>query len=157
MQLGEVLVADGRWRLIAFAGQGDDASPTSPVGRLCSHLVESMRSPLRRYTPAGADLDAIFDVRAVFQQSHHQLPVTALPELLFPHKGRYGLRDYEKAFCALVDTVERASHDIHTMRGIDRKQGCLVVVRPDQYIAHVLPLEAEAALAEFFGGFMLDA
>ena len=43
------------------------------------------------------------------------------------------------------------------MRGIDRKQGCLVVVRPDQYIAHVLPLEAEAALAEFFGGFMLDA
>ncbi len=157
MQLGEVLVADGRWRLIAFAGQGDDASPTSPVGRFCRHLVESMRSPLRRYTPAGADLDAIFDVRAVFQQSHHQLPVTAMPELLFPHKGRYGLRDYEKAFCALVDTVERASHDIYTMRRIDRKQGCLVVVRPDQYIAHVLPLEAEAALAEFFGGFMLDA
>ncbi len=157
MQLGEVLLADGRWRLIAFAGQGDGASPTSPVGRFCRHLAESPESPLRRYTPAGADPDAIFDVRAVFQHSHHELAITAMPELLFPHKGRYGLRDYEKAFCALADTGPKASQDIYTLRGIDRKQGCLVVVRPDQYIAHVLPLGDDDALAAFFGGFMLDA
>ena len=31
----------------------------------------------------------------------------------------------------------------------------LKVVRPDQYIALVLPLHAHAALAEFFDGFML--
>lgn len=157
MQLGEALAADGRWRLIAFAGQGDDAGPASPVGRLCRHLVESPLSPLRRYTPAGADLDAIFDVRAVFQQSHHKLAITAMPELLFPHKGRYGLRDYEKAFCVIPDRVQGASQNIYTMRCIDRQQGCLVVVRPDQFIAHVLPLQDDDALAAFFGGFMLDA
>jgi phenol 2-monooxygenase len=75
-----------------------------------------------------------------------------MPELLFPHKGRYGLRDYEKAFCALADSGQ----DIYTLRGIDRQRGCLVVVRPDQYIAHVLPLETTDALAAFFGGFMLE-
>jgi len=32
----------------------------------------------------------------------------------------------------------------------------LVVVRPDQYIAHVLPLNAHQALADFFAGFMLS-
>lgn len=153
MQLGEALAADGRWRLIAFAGHGDDAGPASPVGRLCRHLVESPRSPLRRHTPAGADLDAIFDVRAVFQQSHHQLAITAMPELLFPPKGRYGLRDYEKAFCTPV----QPDRDIYAMRRIDRTQGCLVVVRPDQYVAHILPLEDTEALAAYFGGFMLDA
>jgi len=153
MQLGEALAADGRWRLIAFAGQGDDAAPSSPVGKLCSDLVESSQSPLWRYTPAGADLDAIFDVRGVFQQSHRTLAITALPELLFPHKGRYGLRDYEKAFCVLADPGQ----NIYTMRHIDREQGCLVVVRPDQYIAHILPLNATDTLAAFFGGFMLDA
>ena len=157
MQLGEALAADGRWRLIAFAGEGqggdDAAGPTSPVGKLCSYLVESPQSPLRRYTPAGADPDAVFDVRGVFQQSHHQLPVTAMPELLFPRKGRFGLRDYEKAFCVLED----ANQNIYALRKIDRAHGCLVVVRPDQYIAHILPLGDTDALAAFFGGFMLDA
>ncbi len=157
MQLGEALAADGRWRLVAFAGRGDDAGPTSPVGRLCDHLVGSAQSPLRRYTPAGADADAIFDVRCVFQQSHHQLVITAMPELLFPHKGRFGLRDYEKAFCALAGTPLQPSQDIYSMRRIDRTQGCLVVVRPDQTIAHVLPLQATDRLADFFGSFMLDA
>ena len=31
----------------------------------------------------------------------------------------------------------------------------MVVVRPDQYVAHVLPLDAHAALAAYFAGFML--
>ena len=153
MQLGQTLVADGRWRLLAFAGQSDSAQPASPIGKLCSYLMESRQSPLRRYTPAGADVDAIFDLRAVFQQSHHQLAITAMPDLLFPRKGRYGLRDYEKAFCALAET----SQNIYALRGIDREQGCLVVVRPDQYIAHILPLDATQALADFWAGFMLDA
>jgi phenol 2-monooxygenase (NADPH) len=152
IQLGETLTADGRWRLLAFAGQGDKADANSAIGKLCRYLSESPNSPLKRYTPKGADIDAVLDVRAVFQQSHHTLAVTAMPELLFPPKGRYALRDYEKAFCAL----ETASHDIYTQRGIDREQGCLVVVRPDQYIAHILPLEATDALAAFFVGFMRD-
>ena len=157
LQLSETLAADGRWRLFAFAGQGDDAGPASPVGKLCRYLLESPQSPIKRYTPAGADMDAVIDVRAVFQQSHRQLSVTTMPELLFPPKGRYGLRDYEKAFCALDDAGQTPSQNIYTLRRIDRKQGCLIVVRPDQYIAHVLPLDATDALAAFFGGFMRDA
>jgi phenol 2-monooxygenase len=42
------------------------------------------------------------------------------------------------------------------MRGIDRRQGCMVVVRPDQYIAHVLPLDGYAQLAAYFDGFMMQ-
>ena len=74
-----------------------------------------------------------------------------LPALLLPHKGRYGLRDYEKVFCPDV----KNGPDIFDLRGIDRAQGALVVVRPDQYVAHVLPLQAYQALADFFAGFML--
>ena len=47
--------------------------------------------------------------------------------------------------------------DVFAMRGIDREAGCLIVVRPDQYVAHVLPLEARAELAAFFDGFMTPA
>jgi hypothetical protein len=61
------------------------------------------------------------------------------------------LRDYEKAFCADLDNGE----DIFELRGIDRAEGCMVLVRPDQYVAHVLPLRAHQALSDFFSAFML--
>ena len=35
--------------------------------------------------------------------------------------------------------------------------GCLVVVRPDQYVAHVLPLDATEELVAFFAGILTGA
>ena len=92
----------------------------------------------------------MIDVRAVFQQAHRDLSLEAMPALLLPQKGKYGLRDYEKMFCPDL----KSGNDIFDMRGIDRKQGCMVVVRPDQYVAHVLPLDAYEELSSFFAGFM---
>jgi phenol 2-monooxygenase len=108
-------------------------------------------SPIRRYTRKGADIDSMIDVRAVIQEDHRELTLEAMPALLLPPKGRFGLRDYEKMFCPDL----KGGNDIFEMRGIDRDLGCVVVVRPDQYVAHVLPLDAHAHLAEFFDGFML--
>jgi phenol 2-monooxygenase len=45
--------------------------------------------------------------------------------------------------------------DIFDMRGIDRAKGCMIVVRPDQYIANVLPLDGYAELSAFFDGILL--
>ena len=106
---------------------------------------------MRKYTSANANVDSVIDVRAVFQQGHRELDVAAMPAFLLPAKGRYGLRDYEKMFCPDL----KSGNDIFDMRGIDRASGCMVVVRPDQYVAHVLPLDADAALSDFFAGLML--
>lgn len=151
MHLGHVAKADGRWRLYAFAGQGDALGKASGIRSLCDFLADSSESPLRKYTAPGLALDGLFDVRAVFQQSHQELATEALPSVLMPPKGRYGLRDYEKVFTA----DRKAGQDIFELRGIDRQAGALVVVRPDQYIGHVLPLDAYQELAAFFDGFML--
>jgi 2-polyprenyl-6-methoxyphenol hydroxylase-like FAD-dependent oxidoreductase len=150
VQLGDTLAADGRWRLIAFAGQSDQAKAGSPIEMLCSFLLNSPKSPLKQFTPTAANVDAVFDLRAVFQQSHHALAITTMPELLFPKKGRYGLRDYEKVFCALDDVKQ----NIYAMRNINKEVGCLVVVRPDQYIGQVLPLSDTDTLTKFFSSFM---
>jgi phenol 2-monooxygenase len=146
VQLGHAATADGRWRVYAFAGAG-----SAGLRALCAFLAESPRSPVLRHTPAGADIDSVIDVRAVFQQGHRALAVDAMPALLLPRKGRYGLIDYEKVFCPDL----KAGQDIFDLRGIDRDSGCIVVVRPDQYVAHVLPLDAHDELAAFFGGFMV--
>ena len=153
LELGHTVKADGRWRLFAFATDEDPADPSSAIVALCRFLSTSDQSPVRRYTPASADIDSVIDVRAIFQQPHRDLALEAMPSLLLPRKGRYGLVDYEKIFCS-----DRTSgSDIFDLRGIDRERGCLVLVRPDQYVAHVLPLGAHAAVADFFDGFMVPA
>jgi phenol 2-monooxygenase (NADPH) len=153
IDLGHTVEADGRWRVLAFCGAEHPAAASSRVRALCAFLAESPQSPVRRYTPAGADIDAVIDVRAVFQQGHRELELEAMPAFLLPKKGRYGLRDYEKMFCPDL----KSGNDIFDMRGIDRERGCMVIVRPDQYVAHVLPLDAHAELTAFFDGFMLPA
>ena len=40
------------------------------------------------------------------------------------------------------------------MRGIDRAAGCMVVVRPDQYVGTILPLHGRDGLAEYFGAIL---
>ncbi len=152
VHLGHVGKADGRWRLYVFGGADDPVSSSSGIGKLCAFLEDSPDSPVRKFTPRGGDIDSVFDVRAIFQQGHQDLALEKLPELLLPCKGRYGLRDYEKAFCA----DSRNGEDIYGLRGINRMEGCIVVVRPDQYVAHVLPLSAHRNLSEFFDVFMLE-
>jgi len=150
VQLGHTFTADGRWRIYVFAGAEDPAAPSSRLRDLCSFLADSPASPLKTYTPAGEDIDSVIDVRAIFQQGHRELAVEAMPSFFLPRKGRYGLCDYEKMFCPDL----KGGHDIFDMRGIDRERGCMVVVRPDQYVAHVLPLDAHPQLAAFFDAFM---
>jgi len=153
VHLGHVARADGRWRIFAFAGADQPAASNSAIAALCNFLGQGRESPVRRYTPAGDDIDAVIDVCAVFQQDHRELAIETMPAFLLPQKGRYGLYDYEKIFCPDL----KGGHDIFAMRGIDRDAGCIVVVRPDQYVAHVLPLDAYAQLAAFFDGFMVRA
>ncbi|MDM0025595.1 FAD-binding monooxygenase [Variovorax saccharolyticus] len=149
VQLGHAARADGAWRLYAFA----DASGQR-LRELMAFLAESPASPIRRFTPTGAevDIDSVIDVRAVFQQGHLELKVEELPSILLPRKGCFGLIDYEKAYCPDL----RNGPDIFDLRGIDRAQGAMVVVRPDQYVSNVLALDAHDALAAFFGRFLLD-
>ena len=151
MQLGHTVKADGRWHIFAFAGESDPTAPESALRGLCGFLADAPNSPIRKYTPAGEDIDAVIDVRAVFQQSHRDIAIQSLPPLLLPRKGSFGLRDYEKVFAADL----KSGQDIFALRGIDRAQGCMVVVRPDQYVAHVLPLDAYGELAAYFDGFMM--
>ena len=153
MQLGHTIKADGRWRLIAFAAEGDRGQADGGIAALCNVLAHNPDSPLLKYTAKGADIDSVIDLRVVFQTAHRDMQLDALPRLLLPYKGRYGLIDYEKVFCPDL----KSGTDIFDHRGIDRQHGALVIVRPDQFIAKVQPLDDFAGLARFFDGVLLPA
>ncbi|WP_193597819.1 FAD-dependent monooxygenase [Microbacterium sp. YJN-G] len=143
MELGHSHTADGRWRIYAFGDESGEA-----LRELAGWLCEGEDSPVRAFTAPDADIDSVIDVHAVFRGAHHDIDVTALPGILLPQSGPFGLQDWEKAWSADADD------DIFARRGI-AGEGAIVVVRPDQYVAQVLPLSARAELREFFGAFLL--
>ncbi|MBV8592406.1 MAG: FAD-binding monooxygenase [Acetobacteraceae bacterium] len=151
VHLGHTARADGAWRVYIFADRNDPATRGSHFRELCQFL-QSHASPLKRFTPAGADPDSVIDVRAIFQQGHRDLAIDKMPSVLLPKKGKFGLIDYEKMFC-----VTPKAGDIFDLRGVNRETGCMIVVRPDQYVSHVLPLHGHQALADFFAGILIDA
>jgi phenol 2-monooxygenase len=152
VHLGHVARADGAWRLYIFADRNDPTGGNLSHFRELCEFLESEASPITRFTPKGADPDSVIDVRATFQQGHRDLAVDKMPSVLLPRKGKFGLIDYEKMFCP-----DPNSDDIFDLRGVNRDTGCIVVVRPDQYIAHLLPLHGHEALADFFAGILIEA
>ncbi|MDQ0282204.1 phenol 2-monooxygenase [Rhodococcus fascians] len=150
MHLGHHHRADGRWRIYVFADAAAAGLHSASVAltELSSWLLESPDSPIVRFTPQGTDIDSFFDVKVIYQQDHASVDIGAVNPVYLPVGGPFGLVDYEKVFATDPST------DIFTERGIDR-DGAIVVVRPDQYVAQVLPLSATDELATFFAGNML--
>jgi len=148
VHLGHLVKADGRWRLFIFGGKDDPRNGSTESNKLVDFLANDANSPVVKYTPEGADVDSVIDTYAVFQQQ--DLEMHELPKFLWPAKGKYGLNDYEKVF----QSIE--SNDLFDLRGINRDQGCMVIVRPDQHIANILPLGAHEELSQFFAEFMVS-
>ena len=141
VQLGHLAEADGKWRIYVFADSARAGEP-SAVTDLAHWLAEAPDSPLAA-TPEGLDTDAWFDVKVIYQQDHTGIDITAAPAVFKPQVGPFGLINLAKVFGA------DPRDDIFEVRGLDRS-GVVVVVRPDQYVASVLPLTATTELAGFF-------
>ena len=141
VHLGHQAAADGRWRIYVFA-DASAAGAASPVADLAEWLSTAPDSPLAA-TPKARDADAWFDVKVIYQQKHEDIDINAVPDVFKPEVGPFQLTDLHKVYGTLKD------ENIFEQRGLSR-DGVIVIVRPDQYVANVLSLTATAELAEFF-------
>jgi len=137
-ELGHAHVADGRWRVYAFGDFGGEA-----LMEFAGWMGSDPDSPIARFTPKGADVDALIDLHAIFRCSHHDVDLSRVPEILLPRTGPLGIQDWEKVWA--IDP----RRDIFEERGVNR-DGAIVIVRPDQYISHVLPLSAREDITVHF-------
>ena len=144
--IGHEHIADGRWRVYVFA---DAPAPgaDSKITDWANWVNENEASPVKRFTPADGDENGVFDIKAIYQQGHHDFELFDAPELFFPKVGKYPLTSYEQVYATLP------KEDIFEGRGISR-DGAVVVVRPDQYVAAVLPLDKPELFGEFFDGIL---
>ncbi|WP_314646140.1 FAD-dependent monooxygenase [uncultured Microbacterium sp.] len=147
VHLGHHARADGRWRVYAF-GDVD--------GSRLRAWADAVMPVLARFTPADAAQDAVFDAKVVFRQPFEELEVTTAPALFRPRSGPLGLVDWEKVYAA--GPSKWTDVDIFAAQEISH-DGAVVLVRPDQYVAAVLPLDADGVgeLEEFLTGAFLPA
>jgi len=145
MELGHVIEVGHRWTVFAFAPQNAPEDHSSELWRFLTKLHSDPRSPIVKSKSRGQDPDHLLDLRAIYQQGFRDVEFTDLHPVLRPRKGKYGLIDYEKAFA----TDGKGTKDIFDLRKIDRLQGALVLVRPDQYVSQVLPFSESDALFQF--------
>lgn len=131
VELGHAATADGRWRLYAFAG-ADLGAWNSALDRL----------------RAGHDR---LDVLGILPGNSHAAEDVDLPARLRPEVGPLGLIDHGKAYAA-TSGGRSGESDIFQLRGVDRLRGALVLVRPDQYVAQVIPLDATVEVEHFLNG-----
>lgn len=145
--LGHFHEADGRWRVYVFADRAAPATSGTPTADFATWWAEDPASPRVRYTPGDGDDDAVFDTKVVYQQDYTEFDHADVPAAFQPVKVPYGLVDLNQVFAA------GHGRDIHRDRGVSR-DGAIVVVRPDMYVAAVLPLTARQELSDFFAGHM---
>ena len=138
--------ADGRYRIYIFADRpapGED----SKVQALARYMGKD-GSFYHRYTPLSVDDDAMFDIHVIYQQHYRNYEVTDVPEIFLPRTGTFRVEYWGKVWSAL------RGDDIFDARSISR-DGAIVVVRPDQYVGAVLPLDDYDGLETYFSGALL--
>ena len=147
--LGHFHEADGRWRVYVFADASAPALEGTPTAEFAKWWQEDPASPRVRYTPGDGDTDAVFDTKVIYQQDYTEVEHYNVPAAFQPVKVPYGLIDINQIFAA------GHGRDIFRDREISR-DGAIVVVRPDQYVAGVLPLSAREELTDFFAANMIE-
>lgn len=148
--LHEVLPSNGRWRVVVFAGNANDNQQQAKLRKL-SEAFSARNAFLDLYTPKGAKYDEVFEVLLIHNAPRASVTVLDFPEVFRPFDEIDGW-DYNKIF---VDDVSyhEGFGNIYGALNISQS-GCIVIVRPDQYVSYVGPMENTAAVNKFFAGFM---
>lgn len=89
IHIGHKHRADGRFRIYAFADPADPADKDSVTAKWADWLANSPDSPVVKYTREDEDVDALFDVKVVYQQNYQGINVYEVPAIFRPKVGPY--------------------------------------------------------------------
>ena len=149
----ERLKSDGRFRIVLFAGNILDTAQKSRVDGFCQAL-DDKDSFLRTITPSDAAIDSVIEVLTIHSSKRTDTELLRdFPDILHPFDEHNGW-DYNKVFVDDVSYHEGfgAAYENY---GVDKERGCVVAVRPDQYVAWIGELEDFEELQKYFEGILV--
>jgi len=118
-------------------------------------LGKSLADPssfIHRFTPQGNPIDSVIEFLTIHSAPRATTELHDFPEIFHPFSKRDGW-DYWKIY---VD--DQSYHEGHGRAyenyGVDAKKGCLIILRPDQYVSWLGELEDVQDMDRFFSAFM---
>ncbi|EMT65560.1 Phenol 2-monooxygenase [Fusarium odoratissimum] len=150
--LQELLRSNGAWRLLVFPGDIDLDNQNKRMKTLCDKL-SAESSFIKRFTPPSARYDSVIEVITVHASKRQDHEIFDFPEVLRPYHEVDGW-DYNKIF--VDDESYHEGHGrLYETFGIKPDEGCVVILRPDQYVSYVGELDNYDELDGFFSEFMI--
>lgn len=145
------LKADGRFRIILFAGRVANKDQMQRVSRFCLAL-EQPGSLLQRHLPSGETARSYVELLTIHSAPREAVGLVDFPELLHPFDEEYGW-DYDKIF-ADDESYYEPYGQAYMKLGVDEQRGCVVVARPDQHVGWIGDLEDIPQLEAYFEPFL---
>lgn len=146
----ERLKADGRFRVVLFAGKIVDPAQKERVDKFAAAL-DAPGSFLRRATPEGAKIDSVIEVLTIHSSKRTDTELLRdFPDILHPFDSQTGW-DYDKVYVD-DESYHEGFGDAYKNYGVDPAKGAVVAVRPDQYVGWVGELEDFGDLEKYFEG-----
>lgn len=146
------LKSDGRFRIILFAG---NISLPHQLQRIQT-FGEALASPnsfLHRFTPPGKPIDSVIEVLMIHSAPRREIELLELHDVYHPFDEREGY-DYGKVF--VDDESYHEGHgEAYKGYGVDGERGCVVIVRPDQYVGWIGEVEDVVDLGGYFEGILI--
>ncbi|RDL31384.1 Uncharacterized protein BP5553_09593 [Venustampulla echinocandica] len=153
MQLVKALPADGRWRVVIFAGDISEPTIAARLEELGAYLY-SQAGPVKSHTPSVTDIDSFIEPIVVLSGQRLRIEQEHIPGCFWPVTGKWKMRDLHKVY--FDDESYNSGHGrAYEFYGIAPSNGAVAIVRPDQYISMVTGMENYKAIGDFFAGLSL--
>jgi len=150
--LQELLKSNGKWRVVVFPGDVSKAKQKTRLDALGQKLSKT-DSFLKRFTSPEKRYDSVIEVLMVHAAPRASVTIFDFPEIFRPYHEIDGW-DYWKIFVDDVSYHEGFGNLYETF-GIDREEGCIAILRPDQYVSYIGSLDDYEAMDGFFSRFMV--
>lgn len=149
-QFQERLPADGRFRVVLFAGDVLAPAQKARVDAFCARL-DAPDSFLHRTRPGNERVGNLIEVLTIHASKRWDTELLRdFPAVLHPYSPKTGWA-YDKVYVD-DESYHEGFGDAYTKYGVDRARGCVVIVRPDQYVAWVGDLEDFDQMQAYFAG-----
>jgi phenol 2-monooxygenase len=147
----ELLRSTGQWRIVVFAGDVSNKTQMDRVQKL-GEALSSLESFISRFTPRGKSINSVIEILTVHSAPRTSVELHGFPDIFHPFSEREGW-DYWKIYAD--DLSYHEGHgQAYDNYGVDKNNGCVVILRPDQYVSWIGDLEDVNDMDRFFSGFM---
>lgn len=148
VHLSEMLPSNGKWRILVLA-----ADLTSPQRlRVVQNLGTALEKLLKEYPSREDNKHSIIEVLLLHSGSRASIEIFDLCQIYHPWDDVLGW-DYWKIFSDNAYEFEPCD-SAYEKYGVGKTEGCLVVLRPDQHVSYVGPLDDLEPVRSFFENFL---